>query len=379
MSKNLQQTIVQKYGGATLATPEKIKSVASGIAALAKAGNRIVVAVSAMGSSTNQLIELAHKVSNSPNRRELDMLLSTGERTSMALMSMALHDLGCEAISFTGSQAGILTTDSHFNARIVDVKAFRVDQALAAGKIVVLAGFQGVCPETKEITTLGRGGTDTTAVAMAAYLHANRCEILKDVDGVMSADPKIVPEAKTIPVLNFEQMLEMSLWGAKVIHHRAIQQAISKNVDLYVGPVENFKMSKAAGTQISAEDEFSAPTDPEPFGAIAINSNEFLVLPDSSRSWTNPNKEIEQILESKDPGINIISDNSKVSSVSVTWNQKTNSKDVQAELLKKILKIAEDAGIKRINSFSTLYSSHVLVPSEVRAPLIQKLFKNLIN
>jgi len=199
--------IVQKYGGMTLADPEKIKAVAARLAEASKKGQKVVAVVSAMGKTTNQLIELANKVSSKPNRREMDTLLTTGERVSMALLSMALHDLGCPAISLTGSQAGILTTDSHVNADIVDVKAFRVQDALGQGKVVVLAGFQGVCPETKEITTLGRGGSDTTAVAMAAFLGADRCEILKDVPAIFTADPQIIPEAKAISHLNYQQLV----------------------------------------------------------------------------------------------------------------------------------------------------------------------------
>ncbi len=179
-----ERLIVQKYGGATLSDPDKIKKIAQRIFNLYQSGGKIVVVVSAMGQTTNQLIELAHQVSKRPPLRELDMLLSVGERISMALLSMALNDLGCPAISFTGSQAGILTDDAHINANIIDVKAFRVEEALKENKVVILAGFQGVSQKTKEITTLGRGGSDITAVAVAGYLKAERCEILKDVDCV---------------------------------------------------------------------------------------------------------------------------------------------------------------------------------------------------
>ena len=228
--------IVQKYGGATLANPELVKQVATRIAELSKSGTKVVAAVSAMGKTTNQLLDLANQVSSQPNRRELDMLLTTGERVSMALVSMALHDLGCDAISFTGSQAGILTNDAHVNANIIDVKAHRVLEALQQNKVVVLAGFQGVSPETKEITTLGRGGTDTTAVAMAAFLKADRCEILKDVAGVFTADPKVIRQARPIKSLSYDQMLEMTFWGAKVLHYRSVELAKLKNVRLYIGP-----------------------------------------------------------------------------------------------------------------------------------------------
>lgn len=228
--------IVQKYGGATVADPQKIKAVALRLAELYREGHQVVAVVSAMGKTTNQLIELANQVSSHPNRRELDMLLTTGERVSMALVSMALHDLGVPAISFTGSQAGILTDDSHFNAHIQEVKAFRVQEALKAGKVVVLAGFQGVSPITKEITTLGRGGTDSTAVAMAGFLKADHCEILKEVPAVFTADPNLIPSAKVISNLSYHQMHDMTFWGAKVLYHRAAEMARDQKIKLYIGP-----------------------------------------------------------------------------------------------------------------------------------------------
>lgn len=231
--------IVQKYGGATLATPEKIKQVAARIARKQKAGYKIVAVVSAMGQTTNDLIRLAQQVSNRPHLREMDMLLSVGERVSMSLLSMALNDLGCAATSLTGSQAGILTDDLHANANITDVKAFRVEQALSENKVVILAGFQGVSALTKEVTTLGRGGSDISAVAMAEYLKAERCEILKDVDGVYTADPKLVPDAQRIQKLSTSLFLEMTTWGAKVLNSRSVQMALEKNVPLYIASAED--------------------------------------------------------------------------------------------------------------------------------------------
>ncbi|HEY8272395.1 MAG TPA: aspartate kinase [Pseudobdellovibrionaceae bacterium] len=230
------KVIIQKYGGATLADPLKIKAVAKRVAEQARSATRLVVVVSAMGKTTNSLIELSTQISPNPHQREMDMLLSVGERISMALMSMALNDLGCPAISFTGSQAGILTTDSHVNAFIVDVKGFRVQEALDQGKVVILAGFQGVSPVTKEITTLGRGGSDTSAVAMAAFFQASRCEILKDVPAVFTADPNLVKEARPLQELNYDQLLEMTFWGAKVLHYRSVELAKLRKVSLYIGP-----------------------------------------------------------------------------------------------------------------------------------------------
>lgn len=226
--------IVQKYGGACLSTPEKVRAVAQALAALRSQGHKVVVIVSAMGKTTDELVKLAYQVSPHPNRRELDMLLTTGERISMALMSMALSDLGVPAISFTGSQAGVMTDDSHSQARIVDVRPVRVREELDRNRVVVLAGFQGVNPVTKEITTLGRGGSDTTAVAMAAALKAERCEILKDVDGVCTADPRVVVSSRPLRKLDLSSLGEMCFWGAKVLHFRSVELARSQNVRLSI-------------------------------------------------------------------------------------------------------------------------------------------------
>ncbi|MGE3683471.1 MAG: aspartate kinase [Bdellovibrionales bacterium] len=231
-AEQTSQIVVQKYGGMCLETPPKLRAVASQLASLHAAGKRVVVIVSAMGKATDGLIKLAYEVSPHPNRRELDMLLTTGERVSMALMSMALSDLGVPAISFTGSQAGVLTDDSHSQARILDVRPIRVREELERGRVVVLAGFQGVNPNTKEITTLGRGGSDTTAVAMAGALRAARCEIIKEVDGVCTADPRLVPNSKPLRQLDFASLAEMCFWGAKVLHFRSVELAQSLNVPL---------------------------------------------------------------------------------------------------------------------------------------------------
>lgn len=262
----MKKILVQKYGGVTVADPEKIKSAAQSIFQLSRSGYQVIVVVSAMGKTTNELITLAQKVSEHPDPREMDMLLSTGERISMALLSMAIHDLGGSAISFTGSQAGIMTNESHINAQIEDVKAFRVAEALAEGKVVVLAGFQGVSPKTKEITTLGRGGSDTSAVALAAAFQAERCEILKDVSGVMTADPKKVPEAKRIENLSYQQMLEMTFWGAQVLHYRSVELATIKKVPIYVGPAST---TPAGGTMISAQSNSTF----ESSKVLAVNSH----------------------------------------------------------------------------------------------------------
>lgn len=260
--------IVQKYGGATLADPDKIKSVASRISQQSKETSLLVV-VSAMGKTTNSLIDLANQVSSHPQRREMDMLLTVGERISMSLLSMALNELGCPAISFTGSQAGIFTDDSHVNAFIKDVKAFRVEEALKNNMVVILAGFQGVSPQTKEITTLGRGGSDTSAVAMAAAFHAERCEILKDVPAVFTADPHIAKQAKPLTELNYDQLMEMTFWGAKVLHYRSVELAKMRDVTLYIGPASN---KTSDGTIVKKGlNMFETCT------ALSINSHELVV------------------------------------------------------------------------------------------------------
>src|SRR5512146_3182312 len=225
--------VVQKYGGSSVADAEKIKLVAKRIARTKAAGKKVVVVVSAMGKTTNQLIEKAKSISESPSRRELDMLLTCGEREAMALLSMACSEEGLEAISVTGSQAGILTNDRHSGARIVEIRPFRIEDELDRGKVVIVAGFQGVSYK-REITTLGRGGTDTTAVALAAALRADYCEIYTDVDGVFTADPRIVPQAKRIPRISYEEMLEMAACGAKVLVLRCVEYARRYSIPVHV-------------------------------------------------------------------------------------------------------------------------------------------------
>jgi aspartate kinase len=225
--------IVQKYGGTSVADPERIRAVAEHVAFTKRRGNDVVVVVSAMGKSTDNLIKLANDVSRTQPGREMDMLLTTGERISMALLCMALADLGVEAISFTGSQVGIITDTVHTKAKIVEVKGDRAREALAEGKVCVVAGFQGVST-AKEITTLGRGGSDTTAVAMAAALDADSCEIYTDVTGVFSADPRIVPQARKLLHVNFDEMLEMAGAGSKVLALRSVEFARNHNVPIHV-------------------------------------------------------------------------------------------------------------------------------------------------
>ena len=224
--------VVQKYGGSSVADVTRIQQVAERIMRTKAAGYDVAVVVSAMGDTTDELLALARTVSANPDRRELDMLLSAGERISMALLSMAIRELGGDAISFTGSQSGIITNDRHVDARIVEVRPFRVQDELARGRVVVIAGYQGVSYR-REVTTLGRGGSDTTAVAMAAALGAEWCEICSDVDGVYTADPRIVPTARRIDALTYEETQELAEAGAKVLNAQAVEFAKEKGIAIY--------------------------------------------------------------------------------------------------------------------------------------------------
>ncbi|MBK5331233.1 MAG: aspartate kinase [Ilumatobacteraceae bacterium] len=225
--------IVQKYGGTSVADPDRMRAVAENVAFTRRHGNDVVVVPSAMGKTTDNLIKLANDVSKTQPGREMDMLITTGERISMSLLCMALADLGIEAVSFTGSQAGIITDSAHGKAKIVEVKGDRIREGLAAGKVCVVAGFQGISIG-KEITSLGRGGSDTTAVALAASLRADSCEIYTDVTGVFSADPRIVPQARKLAHINFDEMLEMAGAGSKVLALRSVEFARNHNVPIHV-------------------------------------------------------------------------------------------------------------------------------------------------
>jgi aspartate kinase len=225
--------LVQKFGGTSVADPDRIRAVADHIARTRRAGNDVIVAVSAMGKSTDDLVRLAHEVSTNPTGRELDMLLTAGERISMALLSMAVNDLGVPAVSFTGSQAGIVTDTDHGRAKIIEVKGDRIRAALANGQVAIVAGFQGVST-AKEIVTLGRGASDLTAVALAAAFRADVCEIYTDVEGVYTADPRIVPDARRLARISFEEMLEMAATGGRVLAMRSVEVARNHHVPLHV-------------------------------------------------------------------------------------------------------------------------------------------------
>ncbi|GAA2886944.1 aspartate kinase [Microbacterium esteraromaticum] len=241
--------IVQKYGGSSVADAESIKRVAKRIVDTRRAGHDVVVAVSAMGDTTDELLDLANEVAPIPAPRELDMLLSSGERISMALLAMAIHSMGFEARSFTGSQAGMITDSQHGSARIVDVTPVRLREALDEGAIVIVAGFQGFNRDTRDITTLGRGGSDTTAVALAAALNADVCEIYSDVDGIFTADPRVIPRARKLDHVSSEEMLELAANGAKVLYIRAVEYARRHGVLIHARST----FSSSEGTYVLGE------------------------------------------------------------------------------------------------------------------------------
>lgn len=247
--------IVQKFGGSSVADAESIKRVARRIARTRGEGNDVIVVISAMGDTTDDLMDLALQVSPNPRSRELDMLITTGERQSAALLAMALWDIGVDAVSYTGSQAGVLTTPVHGNARIIDITPGRIVKSLDEGKVAIVAGFQGVAQTTKDVTTLGRGASDTTAVALAASLGADHCEIYSDVDGVYTADPRIVKSARHIKRIGYEDMMEMAASGAKILHLRCVEYARRENVRVHV----RSSFTDKPGTWVIPQEELEGP------------------------------------------------------------------------------------------------------------------------
>jgi len=259
------RVVVQKYGGSSVADLDRIARVADRIANTAADGTGVVVVVSAMGTTTDQLIDLAHRVASQPDRRELDMLLSVGERVAMALLAMSLRERGVDAVSLTGSQSGIITDEAHADARVIEVRPARVMQALGEGRVVIVAGFQGVS-RAREVTTLGRGGSDTTAVVLAAALGAEHCEICSDVDGVWSADPRVVPDAVRIDALGLDEALALARGGARVLFEDAIRYARDHGVVLQASST----FGPGAGTRLST-------TGQPPRGAVAVTGDAHLV------------------------------------------------------------------------------------------------------
>ncbi|MEU8681078.1 aspartate kinase [Streptomyces sp. NPDC048611] len=262
--------VVQKYGGSSVADAEGIKRVAKRVVEAKKNGNQVVVVVSAMGDTTDELIDLAQEVSPIPSGREFDMLLTAGERISMALLAMAIKNLGHEAQSFTGSQAGVITDSVHNKARIIDVTPGRIKTSVDEGNIAIVAGFQGVSQDKKDITTLGRGGSDTTAVALAAALDADVCEIYTDVDGVFTADPRVVKKARKIDWISFEDMLELASSGSKVLLHRCVEYARRYNIPIHV----RSSFSGLKGTWVSNEPQGDQPMEQAIISGVAHDTSE---------------------------------------------------------------------------------------------------------
>jgi len=268
MNQRKSDIVVMKFGGTSVAGAEQIKRAARRIVAAREAGDRVVAVLSARGKTTDELVAQALEISARPVEREMDMLLSTGERISCALCAMAIHDLGHEAISLTGSQAGIVTDSSHTRAKIIDVRAERIRETLEEGRIVLVAGFQGVSTDSHDVTTLGRGGSDTTAVALAAALEARVCEIYTDVPGVFSADPRIVPGARKLPVASYEEMLEMSASGAKVLQLRSVEYARNNGVRIHC----RSSFEDGPGTLVVSEEESERQTVEQPFVTAVTHS-----------------------------------------------------------------------------------------------------------
>jgi len=297
--------LVQKYGGTSVNGPDRIRAVAARIAQARAAGHAMVVVVSAMGDTTDELIALAHRVSPEPSRREMDMLLSTGERVSMALVAMALHDLGVKAISFTGSQSGILTDERHSNARIVGVKPDRIRAALGTGQVVIVAGFQGVSPVTKEITTLGRGGSDTTAVALAAALDRARCEILTDVDGVFTADPRVAPAARLVPRMGYRACSALAHLGGRVLHARCVDLAARERVAFVVCSA----FHEGPGTSVSSnsmDDSMEEHVESPRVEAVTHRSDVSLAIAEGNSGGVAEARGIVEVVSEQFPALELV-------------------------------------------------------------------------
>ncbi|WP_020522919.1 aspartate kinase [Catelliglobosispora koreensis] len=341
--------VVQKYGGSSVADAERIKRVAERIVATRKAGNEVCVVVSAMGDTTDELIDLAHQVSPLPPGREFDMLLTAGERISMALLAMAIHNLGYEARSYTGSQAGVITTSSHGRARIIDVTPGRLRGALDEGAIAIVAGFQGVAQDTKDITTLGRGGSDTTAVALAAALKADVCEIYTDVDGVFSADPRIVPNARRIDQITYEEMLELAACGAKILHLRSVEYARRFSVPIHV----RSSYSDKPGTIVSGSME-DLPVEQALISGVAHDRSEAKITILSVPDEPGEAAAIFRAVADAEINIDMIVQNVSTEASGRTDISFTLPKDDGPAAMAALQKIQEQVGFKGL-----LYDDHI--------------------
>ncbi|MEO0011591.1 MAG: hypothetical protein RIQ39_1180 [Actinomycetota bacterium] len=342
--------IVQKYGGSSVADAEGMKRVAARIVATKKAGNQVVVVVSAMGDTTDELIDLANQVSPIPPGRELDMLLTAGERISMALLAMAINNLGFEAQSFTGSQAGVITDSTHGKARIIDVTPGRITEAIEAGNIAIVAGFQGISQDTKDITTLGRGGSDTTAVALAAALDADVCEIYTDVDGIFSADPRAVPAARKLETVTYEEMLELAAAGAKVLHLRCVEYARRYNLPIHV----RSSFSPLEGTWVVENHPEGGTMEQAIIAGVAHDKSEAKVTIVGVPDRTGVAARIFQALADNDLNIDMIVQNVSAAATGLTDISFTLSKADGAEATTVLKKIQGEVGFVSIQYDDTI-------------------------
>jgi aspartate kinase len=342
--------IVQKYGGSSVADADGMKRVAARIVATKKAGNQVVVVVSAMGDTTDELIDLANQVSPIPPGRELDMLLTAGERISMALLAMAINNLGFEAQSFTGSQAGVITDSTHGKARIIDVTPGRITEAIEAGNIAIVAGFQGISQDTKDITTLGRGGSDTTAVALAAALDADVCEIYTDVDGIFSADPRAVPAARKLETVTYEEMLELAAAGAKVLHLRCVEYARRYNLPIHV----RSSFSPLEGTWVVENHPEGGTMEQAIIAGVAHDKSEAKVTIVGVPDRTGVAARIFQALADNDLNIDMIVQNVSAAATGLTDISFTLPKADGAEATNVLKKIQGEVGFVSIQYDDTI-------------------------
>ena len=336
--------IVQKYGGSSVADAEGLKRVANRIVATKRAGHQVVVVVSAMGDTTDELIDLANQVSPLPNGRELDMLLTAGERISMALLAMAIGNLGNEARSFTGSQAGVITTSAHGRARIIDVTPSRITEALEEGAIAIVAGFQGISQDTKDVTTLGRGGSDTTAVALAAALEADVCEIYTDVDGVFTADPRIVPTAKKLKSVTYDEMLELAASGAKVLHLRCVEYARRYELPIHV----RSSFSNLEGTWVVKDQPEGGAMEQAIIAGIAHDKSEAKITIVGVPDRTGVAARIFQTIADADINIDMIVQNVSAAATGLTDISFTLPKSEGSNATSLLQKIQGEVGFQSI-------------------------------
>ncbi len=342
--------IVQKYGGSSVADAEGMKRVAARIVATKKAGNQVVVVVSAMGDTTDELIDLANQVSPIPPGRELDMLLTAGERISMALLAMAINNLGFEALSFTGSQAGVITDSTHGKARIIDVTPGRIREAIDSGSIAIVAGFQGISQDTNDITTLGRGGSDTTAVALAAALEADVCEIYTDVDGIFSADPRAIPAARKLTTVTYEEMLELAAAGAKVLHLRCVEYARRYNLPIHV----RSSFSPLEGTWVVENHPEGGTMEQAIIAGVAHDKSEAKITIVGVPDRTGVAARIFQALADNDLNIDMIVQNVSAAATGLTDISFTLPKADGAEATTVLKKIQGEVGFASLQYDDTI-------------------------